>query len=147
MAATAIQIIYNGPVVDLIRQGMNISRIFEPTNSYIDSPVYTEGYENEAGVGDGEKYGKSIYATNVDGWGNFPGLIPMASYPGRFAQYERAVFAAIEAKANDEENKGIEFEVEGYEAELYWHQFAPHMVDEGFYTKVGDKEYGEKGNG
>lgn len=141
--STTVTIIYKGPVVDEIRQGMNIPRLFNPDNSYVDSPVYTEGYPNEKGVGDGKSYGKSIYATNVDGWGKLPGLLPMAHTNVKFAQFERAVLAAVEAAKAGEENKGIKFDVEGYEEEIYWNQIARNMVDQGFYTKVGDKEYGE----
>lgn len=140
--ATQVTIIYTGPVADIVRQGMEIARYFEPQNSYIDSAVYTEGYKNEDGVGDGGTYGRSIYATNVDGWGFLPGLLPMASTTTKFAQFERAVYAAIKAKAEDAENKGITFEVEGYEEEIYWCQIAVNMVDLGFYTKVGDEEFG-----
>ena len=121
---------------------MNSPRIFEPTNSYIDSPVYTLGYEIDAEEAD-KIYGKSIYATNVDGWGDLPGLLPMASTTVKFAQYERAAMAAAEAEKAGEKNEGITFEVEGYMEDIYWNQIAPHMVALGFYTKVGDKEYGE----
>ena len=143
MAAIQVQIIFKGPVIDIERKGMEIARYFSPDNSYIDSAVYTAGYENADGVGDGEKYGKSIYATNVDGWGYLPGLLPMASTTTKFAQFERAVIAAFDAKAKEEENKGITFEVEGYEEEIYWNQIAENMVDLGFYTKVGDVEHGQ----
>lgn len=140
-----IKIIYGGPIVDEIRKGMNIPRIFEPTNSYVDSPVYTEGYDPtaEGAYASAEAYGKSIYATNVDGWGWLPGLLPMASTTVKFAQYERAAMAAAEAKAKGEKNEGITFEVDGYMEDIYWNQIAPHMVALGFYTKVGDREYGE----
>lgn len=144
MANVNVQIIYNGPIVDEIRKGGEIARYFSPDNSYVDTPVFTEGYENTEEVGDGESYGKSIYATNVDGWGKLAGLIPMASFNGKMAQYERAVFAAKDAEDAGEENEGITFEIEGYEDEIYWNQIAPNMVDQGFYTKVGDKEYGSK---
>lgn len=146
--ATEIKIVYTGPVSEEIRAGMQIPRFFAPQNSYVDSAVYTEGYDPtaEGNYADGEAYGRSIYATNVDGWGRLPGLLPMASTTVKFAQYERAAMAAAEAELAGEENAGIEFEVEGYEEEIYWNQIAPHMVALGFYTKVGDKEYGELGN-
>lgn len=142
MASIEVKIIYTGPVVDDTRDGMQIARYFAPNNSYIDSPVFTEGYPNEDGVGDGAAYGKSIYATNVDGWGKACGLLPMASTTTKFAQYERAAMAAAEAKAKGEKNEGITFEVEGYEEDIYWNQIAANMT-EFFYTKVGDKEYGD----
>lgn len=137
-----IKIVYAGPVVELDRPGMNIPRVFMPNNSYVDTPVFTEGYENADSVGDKEKYGKSIYATNVDGWGKLPGLLPMAHTTVKFAQYERAALAAAKAETEGAANEGITFEVEGYEEELYWNQIAPHMIEQGFYTKVGDTEYG-----
>lgn len=141
--ATTIKIIYTGPVVDVDREGTAICRLFAPNNSYVDLPVFTDGYANEAAVGDGQSYGKSIYATNVSGWGKLPGLLPMASTTTRFAQFERAVIAAFEAKQAGTENTGITFTVDGYEEDIYWNQMAANMVDEGFYIKVGDKEYGE----
>lgn len=149
--AIQVKIIYTGPIADEMPiggplkdefEGMNIPRLFAPTNSYIDSPVYTEGYEVGAEAAD-KKYGKSIYATNVDGWGWLPGLLPMASTTVKFAQYERAAMAAFEAKQKDEKNEGITFEVEGYMEEIYWNQIAPHMVDF-FFTQVGDNKYGEE---
>lgn len=142
--AIKVTIIYNGPVVELDRKGMEICRIFVPDNSYIDSPVFTAGYPNEEGLGNKEAYGKSIYATNVVGWGEFPGLLPMASTTTKFAQFERAVIAKFNAEAKGEANTGIEFDVEGYMEEIYWNQMAPHMVDFGFYIAVGENEYGTK---
>lgn len=143
--ATSITIKYVGPTVEINRKGMEIARYFAPQNSYVDSPVYTEGFDPtvEGNYADGEAYGKSIYATNVVGWGELPGLLPMAHTTTKFAQFERAVIVAFEAKANDTENAGITFEVEGYEDEIYWAQMAANMVDLGFYSKVGDKEYGQ----
>lgn len=141
MASINVKIVYTGPVVDAVRNGMEIARYFAPQNSYIDSPVYTDGYENKDGVGDGESYGKSIYATNVEGWGKLAGLLPMASNTGKFAQYERAALAAAEAEKTGGKNEGITFDIEGYEDEIYWNQIAANMI-EYFYTKVGDKEYG-----
>lgn len=142
--ATQITIKYNGPVVDIVRNGMEIARIFYPENSYVDSPVFTEGHPV---VGDEKDYGKSIYATNVEGFGSLPGLLPMAHTTVPFAQFERAVAVAAAAKADGTENKGIVFEVEGYKEEIYWHQMAKNMVDQGFYSKVGDIEYGEDPSG
>lgn len=144
--ATSVTIKFVGPASgDIVRKGMSIPRYFAPQNSYVDSPVYMEGFDPTAdgNYAEGEAYGKSIYATNVDGWGNFPGLAPMASTTTKFAQFERAVLVAIEAKKNDEENKGITFEVEGYEEEIYWTQIGRQMAPEGFYIKVGDEEFGE----
>ncbi len=145
MAAVNVTIIFNGPAVIADREGESIFRYFAPNNSYVDTPVFTEGYANEAQVGDKGTYGKSIYATNVEGFGDLLGLIPMASTNVIFAQYQRAIFAAKDAEEAGEENEGITFSIgEDYKDEIYWNQIAPNMVDQGFYTKVGDKEYGTK---
>lgn len=142
--SVAVKIIYTGPIVDEIRNGAQIARYFFPQNSYIDTPVFTEGYENKDGVGDGESYGKSIYATNVEGWGSANGLLPSASATNKFVQFERAALAAAEAKKAGTENTGIDFEIDGYEEEIYWNQVATNMYQQGFYIKVGDKEYGDE---
>lgn len=144
--ATNVTIIYNGPIVDEIRKGANISRIFVPTTSYVDTPVFTEGFANEDGLGDGESYGRSIYATNVEGQGFLPGLIPQNGETTKFAQFQLAIFAAADAEAAGAENTGITFSINGYEDEIYWIQTARNMAEQGFYIKVGDKEFGEKGN-
>lgn len=142
MAAIEVTIIYGGPVQEIDRKGMEIARIFVPANSYVDSPVFTEGFTNDKAAGDKATYGKSIYATNVVGWGELFGLLPMASTTTKFAQYERAVMAAFDAKQKGEANKGITFNIEGYEEDIYWNQIGANMVDLGFYTKVGDIEHG-----
>lgn len=133
--ATTITIKYNGPVVDIVRNGMEIARIFYPESSYIDSDVFENGHEDD--------YGKSIYATNVDGWGNLPGLLPMAHTTVPFAQFERAVAVAAAAKASGGKNEGITFEVEGYKEELYWSQMAANMVDQGFEVTIGGGDVSE----
>lgn len=136
--ATKVKIVYNGPVVDIIRNGMEIARIFTPNASYIDSDVYTNGLKIEASDAEEEVYGKSIYATNVEGWGTLPGLLPMAHTTVPFAQFERAVAAAAAAKAAGKDNTGIEFKVEGYKEELYWNQMGDNMKDQGFEVTVGE---------
>lgn len=141
--ATTVKIIYTGPAVELDRQGQNIFKMFTPDNSYVDGKAYVEGYTNPGEVGDGKSYGKSIYATNVDGWGSLPGLLPMASTTVKFAEFERAVLAAYEAKKAGTANTGITFDVDGYEDELYWNQMAANMWQTGFYIEVGTNKYGE----
>ena len=144
-----VKIIYNGPKVEVILRGMQIAAMLVPTGSYVDSPVYTNGYpidvdQIETAAYDQEKkYNKSIYATNVYGIPYFPGLLPEASATHKFAEFEVAALVAAEAAEKGEENKGVTFEVEGYEEELYWCQMCANMAELGFYSKVGDKEFGE----
>ena len=144
MAAVTVKIIYTGPIVDDVRQGEQIARYFYPNNSYVDTPVFTQGYANENAVGDKNSYGKSIYATNVNGWGELPGLLPEASFTGKFAQFERAALAAAEAKKAGTANDGITFNIEGYEDEIYWNQMAANMYQTGYYIEVGDNKYGDE---
>lgn len=131
---TSVTIVYTGPVVDdEIRKGENVCAVFEPKGSYIDTPVYTEGFDNSVlQLGDKASYGKSIYATNVWGLGFLPGLIPMNSTTAKFAEFERAIFAAKAAKDAGTENTGVTFQVEGYEEELYWTQIARGLDGQGF---------------
>lgn len=119
----------------------SIAPVFAPTGGYTNTPVFTEGYPVDAADA-AKKYGKSVYATNVYGWGQLPGLPPMANTTIPFAQFERAVLSAAEAKKAGKANTGIEFTVDGYKEEIYWHQMSAAMVDQGFYIKLGDKEYG-----
>ena len=143
--AVTVKIKYVGPVADIERKGLEIARTFTPNNSYVDTPVFTEGYPNDdSSIGDGEAYGKSIYATNVCGVGGGPGLLPMNSTTVKFAYFEQAIMVAAEAKEKEEENTGVEFELaEGdYEDVLYWEQMCRNMAVRGFYCEVGDKKYG-----
>lgn len=125
--ATEVKIIYNGPVTEIKRIGSNIARIFLPNNSYVDSAIY-------AGT---------IYDTNVAGWGKLTGLLPMASTTTKFAQFERAAISYANSQLVGGYNKGVTFEVDGYEEEIYWSQMATNLVDQGYYTKIGDTEYGK----
>lgn len=140
--SVAVKIIYTGAIVDEVRDGAQIARYFAPQNSYVDTPVFTDGYANEDAVGDKNSYGKSIYATNVDGWGTANGILPSASATNKFVQFERAKLAAAAAKEAGTANTGIEFEIDGYEDEIYWNQMATNMYQEGFYIEVGDNKYG-----
>jgi hypothetical protein len=140
--ATTVKIIYTGPIVDISRKGTAIMRIFTPDNSYVDTPVFTDGYENADAVGDKGTYGKSIYATNVPGWGKLAGLLPMASTTTKFAQFERAVIAKFDAEQSGGENTGITFSIDDYQEEIYWNQIAANMWQESFYIEVGDNHYG-----
>ena len=133
-----VTIVYNGPIVDnTVRVGTNIPRVFEPTNSYVDLPVMTEGYDNStAQLGDKASYGKSIYATNVDGQGFLPGLIPMNSAASKYAWFEQAIFAAKEAEKAGTANNGVTFAIETSDEQIYWLQQARALKDQGFTVTV-----------
>lgn len=144
-----IKIVYYGKIVDEIREPLReIASIFYPDSSYVDLPVMTDGYTGKAGVGDGKGYGRSIYATNVWGLGTGDGLIPDATTTYRLAWYHQAINKAIAAAEQGDPslNTGVTLTVDDKDnAELlYWNQVAPALVDEGFYTKVGDNEYGKE---
>lgn len=142
MAAINVTIKYVGILHETIREGMPIANMMKHTGSYIDGPVMTEGYKNDGNTGDKNSYEKSIYATNVYGKAILEGLDPMAHTPAKFAHFEQARYAAIEAKKKGQANAGVTFEVEGHEEVLYWEQICKAMVDNGFFSKVGTKTFG-----
>lgn len=125
---------YVGLPVEDVRQGMNIPAIFEPTGSYIDSNVYVNGHPDD--------YGKSIYATNVKGWGELYGLLPLASTPIKLAYFEMAVMESIKAQAAGEAIPTITVDIEDAQDKLWWLQMAPNFVGSGYYITVGDKAFG-----
>lgn len=126
---------YVGLPVDDIRPGMPIPAIFLPNDSYVDTTAYVDGHPDD--------YGKSIYATNVNGWGGLPGLLPMASTPTKFAWFEMAVIESTKAQLAGEEIPTITVDIENQQDKLWWLQMAPNFVGSGFYITVGDKVFGE----
>lgn len=141
MASTQVTIIYSGIVGEIERDGAPIARMLQPTGSYVDLPVMTEGYVNTESVGDGEGYGPSIYATNHDRLGNLPGIDPMGGYTGRFVQFAEAIRVAAESAETGDPNEGVTFDVDTLEDILYWKQMGRNMADR-FYTQVGDESFG-----
>lgn len=148
-----ITIIYSGPVLDLSeRKSMDVCATFNPIGGYTNSPAMVQGYKNmrnaEEGENFGEVYGRSVYATNVPGWGKLKGLIPMDTATTVFAYFEQAVRvfhkALIEAEGDEEAletlNTGVTFEVDGYKEEIYWMQLADNFRDQGYTVKIGDEE-------
>lgn len=136
-----VTIVYNGPIVDNdVRVGTNIPRYFEPANSYVDLPVMTEGFENADQLGDKGTYGKSIYATNVEGQGFLPGLLPMNSAASKYAWFEQAIFAAKEAEKAGTANAGVTFTIETSDEQIYWLQQARGLEDQGFVVTVAEAE-------
>lgn len=139
MAAEQVTIKYVGLPVDDVRYGMQIPAIFSPTGSYVDSNVYENGHEGEGDAA----YGKSIYATNVDGWGKLFGLLPMASTPTKFAWFEMAIMQAIQAKEAGEEIPTVTVDIEDQNDKLWWLQMAPNFVGLGFYITVAGEPFGQ----
>ena len=129
-----VTIVYNGRTAEVERRGAPICSLFMPFGSYVDTPVFTEGYANPGTIGDGKSYEKSIYATNVHGMGLLYGLCPMFSYTGRLAWFERAIWEAADGEAD-----GVTFSIEGAEEELWWMQIANAMEGQGFTVTIEDE--------
>lgn len=94
--AKNVTIKFVAPVEDAIRPGMNIPPYFTADNSYVDSKAYVDGVPASKDP-EYAGYGKSVYATNVTGWGALPGLKPLETNTTRFAWFARAVEVAAAA--------------------------------------------------
>lgn len=148
--AKQVTIIYNGPAQDIEREGQSICPLFVPAGSYVDSKVYKEGLSAEATVDEQAvdvSYGKSIYATNVEGWGSLPGLLPIASAPIKFAYFERAIAVAKAAKESGSANNGVVVAINNADEELYWNQMAPHFIGSGFTVTIAEAAAESDNNG
>lgn len=132
MAYTVV-IKYNGVVQDPEQLVSPICRLYKPDNSYIDTPAYTEGIPADAEDAD-KKAGKSVYSTNVDGWGHIDVQEPFATtsvpFPVPLAQFKLAVVG---------EDNQVEFEVEDYKEAFYYQQLGAQMADQGFEVTVTKK--------
>ena len=123
--AKQVTIKFNGFNTDEQRQAMSIFSQYTPDGSYVDSQAFVEGLTLDST----EIYGKSIYATNVEGWGELFGLIPMANTTARFAWFERAIKSYVAAEAAGDADEGVTFEITTSDEELYWLQMADNMKD------------------
>lgn len=132
MAYTVV-IKYIGVEQDVTKVICPVCRIFKPDNSYIDSPAYTQGIPVDAEEGD-RVAGKSIYATNVDGWGSVDLQEPYAStsvpFPTPLAQFKLAVVG---------EDNEVTFDVDDYKEAFYYQQLGEQMKDQGFEVTVTKK--------
>ena len=124
-----------------------ICSVFQPVNSYVDTPAYVEGYPNTGSTGDAGEYGKSIYATNVDGWGNVPLMEPFAStsvpMTTALAQFKLAMVG--EDLLDDDENvigKKVEFLVIDYKEAFYYKTLGVQLADQGFSVEVTPADEG-----
>ncbi len=125
--AYKVTIKYDGikrPDVDAVAP---IARMFIPNNSYVDSEVFTEG----GPVGNEAKYGKSIYATNTQGFGDINVPEPYATtsipLPTALAQFKFASLA---------EDGKIELTVENYSVASYYSELGASLKEQGFTVDV-----------
>lgn len=128
--AYTITITYKGVEKEIEGKVVPICRYFSPDNSYIDTPVFKEGYPQDADAAD-KNYGKSVYATNVEGWGELGTKDPYDTtsipMPVPMAQFKMAAMA--------EDNKFV-FEVEDYREAMYYAELGRQMADQGFDIQV-----------
>lgn len=108
-----------------------ISRMYCPRNSYIDTPVYTQGYPVDAESDDDREYTKSVYATNVEGWGSTEVPEPYATtsipFSSPLAQFKLAVVR---------EDNVVTFEVDDYKEAFYYQTVGAQLADQGFTVTV-----------
>lgn len=128
--AYTVSITYTGVDPSPIMSVAPISRIYKPDSSYIDTPVYTEG--GPIGEDVDKVYGKSIYATNVDGWGEIDVLEPFAStgipFPVPLAQFKLAAVGGTD--------NSVTFDVDDYKEAFYYMQLGKELADQGFEVSV-----------
>lgn len=123
------------PVEGLAEQfAMPVCGLYNPTSSYIDSAVYEDGHtvasENASTLAK-STYGKSVYATNVEGFGEIAMPEPFAteSIPmDGWAQFKLAM-------VQDEDNK-VTFDVEDYKEAFWYKTVGAQLVDRGFTVTV-----------
>ena len=131
--AYTVTIKYTKPVKGADQVVASIFRYFAPMSSYIDTAVYTEGYP----VGEEDKvYGKSVYATNVDGFGEV-GLIPPydeAKFPVPFPGPMHYFTFAVQA-----EDGKVEFTVDDWKDAMYYKEIGADLKDQGFEITVAEQ--------
>lgn len=133
--AYTVTITYNGVAKPELKFADPISALYCPTGSYIDSAVYTEGYPVGAEEAD-KKYGKSIYATNVDGFGNLAVKEPYATTSVPMSSPLAQFKLAVVGEETEEGGHKVEFDVEDYKEAFYYMQLGEQMADQGFAVEV-----------
>lgn len=136
--AYTVKITYIAPEAESANTALPIASMFVPCGSYVDSAVMVDG----GPIRDPEdkQYEKSIYATNVDGWGSYEVQEPFAttsiplSVP--MAQFKLATVADQE---DEKGNKYVEFDVEDYKEAFYYKELGLQMADQGFIVEVASK--------
>ena len=143
-----IKITYKGVEADASSIVAPICRIYHPANSYIDTAVYTQGGpitkngQPADKIGDVDpNYGKSVYATNVEGFGEIadPDLFATASipFPIPLAQFKLAMVA--DAK-DGEGHPQVTIETDDYKEAFYYQQVGLALADQGFVVEVKKNE-------
>lgn len=140
-----IKILYKGVETEASKIVSPICRIYRPDSSYVDTPVYTQGGpitadgQPVAKIGEVDpNYGKSIYATNVDGFGAVPSPEPFATtsvpFPVPLSQFKLAMVST----EKDEETGApyVEFDVDDYKEAFYYSQVGVALADQGFEVTV-----------
>lgn len=137
--AYSVKITFAGISQDVERLADPICRTFTPDGSYADSAVFVEGNPVGADATD-KKYGKSVYATNVDGWGDIEVKEPFAStsipFPTALAQFK---LATVADDIDDEGHPFVEFDVEDYKEAFYYKEVGAAIADQGFVVEVTKK--------
>ena len=129
--AYSITITYKGIEMGAANIVAPVCRVFRPDASYIDTVAYQKGFTDAEGEA---KYGKSVFATNVDGFGSVEALEPFATtsvpFPVPMTQFKLAVVG--------EDNK-VEFDVDDYKEAFYYEQIGKALADQGFEVTVSKK--------
>ena len=140
-----IKIMYKGVETEASKIVSPICRIYRPDSSYVDTPVYTQGGpitkdgQPVAAIGDVDpNYGKSIYATNVDGFGAVPCPEPFATtsvpFPVPMAQFKLAM---VSDKVDEETGAPyVEITTDDYKEAFYYNQVGVALADQGFEVTV-----------
>ena len=131
----SVTITYKGVDTELPQIPWPICGTYVPQNCYIDSPVYECGYpvdvtitdETKVGYDDEneKKYGKSIYATNVDDRFGYaaqvePFLTESIPYPVPLAQFKLAAVGGTD--------NSVTFTVEDYKEAFYYMELAKQLA-------------------
>lgn len=128
-----INVKYYGLEKPVARDAMPISPIFVPTNSYVDSKIYTEGHAQATDPAV-PAYGKSVYASNVEGWGKLGfAADPEVGIP--FPSGLKNIHITKVGEEKEAEGKKyyeIEFETESYKDYLYYLELAADLKDDGY---------------
>lgn len=143
-----IRVTYTRPVAPAENAYLQIMSMFEPTGSYVDSAAYT-GAEGDTVWSDkvvgatditstraaGATSAKSIYSTNVPGWGT---IDPPEFFKDTHIPFPLplAQFIYDSVKGTDGDTAGddsyLEFVVHTYEEAFYYAQLKKDMKDQGF---------------